>query len=76
MNSLAFCSAFWPLRSPKPKTAYLHLYEHHAALMRFIASLGTPMPREFSAAIEYAINSLMRRACSGEELDGERIRTC
>jgi alpha-amylase/alpha-mannosidase (GH57 family) len=56
------------------EAAYLQLYEHHAALMRFITSLGTPMPREFSAAIEYAINSLLRRACSSEELDGERIR--
>ncbi len=56
------------------EAAYLQLYEHHAALMRFITSLGTPMPREFTAAVEYAINSLLRRACSGEELDGERIR--
>jgi len=55
--------------------AYLQLYEHHAALMRFLTSLGTPMPREFTAAVEYAINSLLRRACSGEELDGERIRS-
>lgn len=56
------------------ETAYLQLYEHHAALMRFITSLGTPMPREFTAAVEYAINSLLRRACSAEELDAERIR--
>jgi hypothetical protein len=55
------------------ESAYLQLYEHHAALMRFITSLGTPMPREFTAAVEYAINSLLRRACSGEELDGDRI---
>ncbi len=56
------------------EAAYLQLYEHHAALMRFISNLGTPMPREFAAAVEYAINSLLRRACSAEELDGERIR--
>jgi alpha-amylase/alpha-mannosidase (GH57 family) len=56
------------------ETAYLTLYEHHAALMRFITSLGTPMPREFTAAVEYAINSLFRRACSTDELDSERIR--
>ena len=43
--------------------------------MRFITSLGTPMPREFTAAMEYAINSLLRRACSAEELDGDRIRS-
>ncbi len=57
------------------EAAYLQIYEHHAALMRFISSLGTPMPREFTAAVEYALNSLLRRACSAEELDGERIRS-
>jgi alpha-amylase/alpha-mannosidase (GH57 family) len=56
------------------EAGYLHLYEQHAALMRFITSMGTPMPREFSAAMEYAVNSLLRRACSAEELDGGRIR--
>ncbi len=57
------------------EAAYLQLYQDHAALMRFITSLGTPIPREFSAAVEYAVNSLLRRACSSEELDGERIRS-
>ncbi len=57
------------------EAAYLQLYEHHAALMRFITSLGTPMPREFAAAVEYAINSLLRRACSSDDLDSERIRS-
>ncbi|MBV9267716.1 MAG: DUF3536 domain-containing protein, partial [Acidobacteriaceae bacterium] len=57
------------------EAAYLSLYEHHAALMRFITRLGTPMPREFTAAIEYAINTLLRRTCSAEELDGERIQS-
>jgi hypothetical protein len=56
------------------EAAYLQLYEHHAALMRYIASLGNPMPREFTAAMEYAVNSLLRRACSGEEFDGDRIK--
>jgi alpha-amylase/alpha-mannosidase (GH57 family) len=55
------------------EAAYLQLYDHHAALMRFITRLGTPMPREFTAAIDYGINSMLRRACSNGELDGERI---
>ena len=50
------------------------MYEHHAALMRFIARLGTPVPREFNAAIEYAINGLLKRAFSAEELDADRIK--
>jgi hypothetical protein len=57
------------------EAAYLQLYDHHAALMRFITSLGTPMPREFATAVEYAINSLLRRACSADELDSDRIRS-
>jgi alpha-amylase/alpha-mannosidase (GH57 family) len=57
------------------EAAYLQVYEHHAALMRFLSNLGTPMPREFTAAMEYAINSLLRRACGAQELDGERIRS-
>ncbi len=56
------------------EAAYLQLYEHHAPLMRFVTSLGTPTPREFTAAVEYAINGLLRRALSSEELDGERIQ--
>ncbi len=55
------------------EAAYLQVYEHHAALMRFISSLGTPMPREFAAAMDYALNSLLRRACVSDRLDGERI---
>jgi alpha-amylase/alpha-mannosidase (GH57 family) len=57
------------------EAAYLQLYNNHASLMRFITSLGSPMPREFTAAVEYAINTLLRRACAAEEIDGERIRS-
>lgn len=56
------------------EAAYLQLYDHHAPLMRFITSIGNPIPREFTTAIEYAVNSLLRRACSSDELDGERIQ--
>ena len=56
------------------EAAYMSLYDHHGALMRFITSLGTPMPREFTAAIEYAFNSLMRRACAADDLNEARIR--
>jgi alpha-amylase/alpha-mannosidase (GH57 family) len=56
------------------ENAYLHLYENHAALMRFISSLGTPMPGEFGTTIEFALNSLLRRAFAAEELDAPRVR--
>lgn len=32
------------------------------------------MPREFMAAVEYAINTLLRRAVSGDDLDADRIQ--
>jgi alpha-amylase/alpha-mannosidase (GH57 family) len=56
------------------ENAYLHLYENHAALMRFISSLGTAMPAEFRTAIEFALNSLLRQAFMRDELDAGRIR--
>jgi alpha-amylase/alpha-mannosidase (GH57 family) len=56
------------------ENAYLHLYENHAALMRFISSLGTPMPGEFGTTIEFALNSLLRRAFAADDLDAPRIR--
>jgi alpha-amylase/alpha-mannosidase (GH57 family) len=56
------------------ENAYLHLYENHAALMRFISSLGTAMPDEFRTAIEFALNSLLRQAFARDELDAGRIQ--
>jgi hypothetical protein len=56
------------------ENAYLHLYENHAALMRFISTLGTTMPGEFRTAIEFALNSLLRQAFSKDELDAGRIQ--
>lgn len=56
------------------ESAYLQLYERHAALMRFIIRLGTPVPREFTAAMEYAVNSLLKRAIARDDLDPERVQ--
>lgn len=56
------------------ENAYLHLYENHAALMRFISTLGTAMPGEFRTAIEFALNSLLRQAFTQDDLDAGRIQ--
>jgi alpha-amylase/alpha-mannosidase (GH57 family) len=56
------------------EVAYLHLYENHAALMRFMSAEGSPIPGELRTTIEFALNTLLRRACEAEELDGPRIR--
>ncbi len=54
--------------------AYLHLYENHAALMRFMVAEGSAIPGELRTTIEFALNTLLRRACAEEELDAPRIR--
>jgi alpha-amylase/alpha-mannosidase (GH57 family) len=55
------------------ETVYLNLFQNHAPLMRFIAALNTPIPKELEASMEYAINSLLRRALGDPVLDPLRI---
>ena len=55
------------------ENSHLNLYQNHAPLMRFISGLGSPIPKELRATIEYALNSLLRRALAIDELDGTRI---
>ncbi len=54
-------------------TTYRAIYEHHAPLMRFLASIGTPVPREFQIAAEFAINTELRRLIEATNLDLQRI---
>ncbi|HET8548445.1 MAG TPA: DUF3536 domain-containing protein, partial [Bryobacteraceae bacterium] len=53
---------------------YRQLYENHAPLMRFLSTLGTPMPKAFRTTAEYAINSHLRRELAQDPLDLSRIR--
>ena len=53
--------------------AYHQIYEHHAPLMRFLASMGTAVPREFQIAAEFAINTELRRLIEADSLDLPRI---
>lgn len=55
------------------EAAYRQIYEYHAPLMRFLASMGTPVPREFQIAAEFAINTQLRRLIEAPALDIERI---
>jgi hypothetical protein len=57
------------------EAAYRRLYEDHAALMRFLADLGNPLPKAFTMAAEFVINTGLRRAFEAETLDFERIQT-
>jgi hypothetical protein len=43
--------------------------------MRFLASMGMPVPREFQIAAEFAINTELRRLFESEPLDFDRINS-
>ena len=55
--------------------SYRNIYEHHAPLIRFLNSLGFPLPKAFQAAAELALNSQLRAAFERPELDTEAIRS-
>jgi len=55
------------------EAVYQNLYQNHAPLMRFIACLNSPVPKELSATVEYSINSGLRRLLAVDELDLARI---
>ncbi len=57
------------------EAAYRQIYENHAPLMRFLASMGMPVPREFQIAAEFAINTELRRLFEKEPLDFDRINS-
>jgi len=50
------------------------IFEHHAPLMRFLRTLGTPLPKAFSAAAELVLNVDLRRAVSDPAADPEEVR--
>jgi hypothetical protein len=56
-------------------SAFRNIYENHAPVIRFLNSLGVPLPRSFQAAAEVALNSNLRQAFKRPELDLEGIRS-
>lgn len=56
------------------EAGYRHIYETHAPMMRFVTDLHIPLPRAFSIAAEFAINSSLRQAFQElETVDFNRI---
>jgi len=55
------------------ETAFRQIYEYHYPPMRFVTDLGSPLPKAFSSAAEFILNTDLRKALSGEALDVERI---
>src|SRR5205814_7605839 len=44
------------------EAVYRQVYETHAPMMRFMSDLRVPLPRAFSMAAEFALNSSLRSA--------------
>jgi alpha-amylase/alpha-mannosidase (GH57 family) len=56
------------------ETMYRQIYESHAPVMRFVSGLHVPLPRAFSMAAEFALNSSLREAFENlENVDLNRI---
>ncbi|HET6145614.1 MAG TPA: DUF3536 domain-containing protein [Candidatus Acidoferrales bacterium] len=54
--------------------AYREIYERQAPMLRFVNSLGIPVPQALHSAAEIAVNSEMRLALTRPELNVEAIR--
>ena len=50
------------------------VFRHHGTLMRFLKSLGTPLPRAFAAAAEFVLNLDLRRAVADPAADPEEVQ--
>jgi alpha-amylase/alpha-mannosidase (GH57 family) len=58
------------------EAAYRQIYETRAPMMRFVTDLHVPLPRAFSIAAEFALNSTLREAFEDiEVVDFSRITT-
>jgi hypothetical protein len=49
------------------------IFQHHAPLMRFLRSLGTPLPKAFAAAAELVLNMDLRRRVGDPAADLEEV---
>jgi alpha-amylase/alpha-mannosidase (GH57 family) len=56
------------------EAGYRAIFEQHGPLMRFLADLGAPVPRAFSAAAEFVINQSLRQALTADAPDLEHVR--
>ncbi len=56
------------------ESTYRQLYEASYPPMRFLAELGGPVPRAFSAAAELIVNMDLHRAVNSDDLDVENVR--
>jgi hypothetical protein len=55
------------------EAAYRQIYENQVSLMRFLSDLGTPLPKSFQTAAEFALNTALHGALGAEVLNLGRI---
>ncbi len=56
------------------EASYRQIYENHFPLMRFLADLGTPLPRSFHSVAEFILDIDLYIALRGDIIDVERIK--
>jgi alpha-amylase/alpha-mannosidase (GH57 family) len=56
-------------------TLYRQFYERRAPMMRFLTSLGIPLPKAFYASAEFVLNGYLRAALEQEEIDLDAVRS-
>jgi alpha-amylase/alpha-mannosidase (GH57 family) len=57
------------------EAAYQTVYENQAPLVRFLHSLGVPIPPAFQFAVEIALNSQLKKAFQTADLDADSIQS-
>jgi alpha-amylase/alpha-mannosidase (GH57 family) len=57
------------------ETLYRQFYERRAPMMRFLTSLGIPLPKAFCASAEFVLNGYLRAALEQEAIDPDAVRT-
>ena len=58
---------------PEVEAAHRQIYQRHAELMRLLINSGMPLPRDFRASAESALNSLLRDAFAVDEPEPGRV---
>jgi hypothetical protein len=54
---------------------YRQFYERRAPMMRYLTSLGIPLPKALLASAEFVLNGYLRAALEHEDIDSDAVRS-
>jgi alpha-amylase/alpha-mannosidase (GH57 family) len=57
------------------EASYRQVYEHHAPLIRYMATLNMPLPEVLRVTAEFVLNSSLKRELSSDAMDAVAVRT-